>query len=168
MPQPEIIVEFEDKYGEKRIIHRDRNGMKLKRARITPALALNQTAGSLVGQRIKALRKKRGMTLAELCQRAGLSSSTPKSRMWEIENGVRKQGVRLGTLYAIAHALGVEATALLPSNKELLTAADVEDFVDPTPALSINGTPCQGRAAPESNKEAECFPPGFRAPRVGD
>jgi len=45
--------------------------------------------------------------------------------MWEIENAIRKQGVMLGTLYAIAVALGIEVTELLPSNEEVLALTNV-------------------------------------------
>jgi DNA-binding Xre family transcriptional regulator len=123
MAQVNVIpreIEFEDRYGEARVIHR-RNGNRfsVKKTSTTPVLALNQELSMLVGQRIRALRIDRGMGLGELCDRAGLISATPKSRMWEIENSIRKQGVRLGTLYAIAMALGVEVAALMPSVDEV-------------------------------------------------
>ena len=121
-----FVVKFKDKYGEKRIIHRGKNGLAIQRQRTTATHKLNPIVAALVGQRIKEERVRQGYTLEELCLRAGLSATTsPKSRMWEIENNVRREGLRGGTLYAIALALGVEATDLLPSVKEVSRMAGV-------------------------------------------
>jgi DNA-binding XRE family transcriptional regulator len=121
-----LMVPFTDKYGRERTIHKKADGgLAVKRLRQTPALALNQVAGRLVGNRIREARCAAGLTMEELCVKAGLSSATPKQRMWEIEKGTRKEGVRLGTLYAIAAALGIEAQTLLPTTEELLQAAGV-------------------------------------------
>jgi transcriptional regulator with XRE-family HTH domain len=83
------------------------------------------------------LRLAQGLTLEELCLRAGLVSATPKSRMWEIENGTRKEGLRFGTLFALAHALGVEASDLLPSVAEALCLADISE--QSRTSLALNG-----------------------------
>lgn len=117
-------IEVTDRYGEPRTLRQTRpaRGYQLARTEETPAQALAKEVGVLVGMRVKALRQERGWTLAELCIRAGLRTSTPKSRMWEIENGVR-QAVSLGTVYSLAMALGVEAFVLLPSVEEVESIA---------------------------------------------
>jgi len=120
-----IVATFENRYGETRVIHATRHGLKLKRQGKTVALSMSQPIAGLIGQRIRDERQRRGWTLAELCTRSGLASPNPKSRMWEIENAIRKQGVMLGTLYAIAVALGIEVTELLPSNEEVLALTNV-------------------------------------------
>ncbi len=121
-------IEFQDRYGETRRIHRNKNGMlAVKREKITPCLAMNQVISRMIGQRIKAKRIEAGMTLADLCIKAGLVTTTPKSRMWEIENALRGEGLRMGTVYAIALALGCEAYQLMPSNKEVSNAAGIQE-----------------------------------------
>lgn len=60
-----------------------------------------------VRQRIKALRKERGMTLAEVASRANLDTSA----LSRLENGKRK--VSLDHLPGLAHALGVDTNTLL-------------------------------------------------------
>lgn len=112
-------ITFTDKYGDARAIHRTRHGLQVKRTNLTPVIKLNQAMAALVGDRIRALRIERGYGLAELCERAGIVSATPKSRMWELENAVRKEGMRLGTLYALAIALDVEVCELLPTTDEV-------------------------------------------------
>jgi len=131
-------VKFTDKYGDERVIRRGPSGpWKLKKASETPALTINQAITGLIAERIKALREVRGYTLAELATRAGLVSGTPKERMWEIENAKRGQGVRLGTLYAIAIALDVDICAILPPVSE---ARKVVQSVK-VPTLAVNGKP---------------------------
>ncbi len=109
----------ENRMGEPRTIHKTPNGLRFKREAKTPILALNGEIGRLCGDRIKALRLERRMTLEELCVRAGIVSGTPKERMWEIESGARQGGLRFGTLYALAMALGVDVCDLLPSRQEV-------------------------------------------------
>ncbi len=120
-----VRATFTDRFGETREIHHTRHGLTVKRQNSTVALQLNQVVAAGIGDRIRAERERQGLTLAELCIKAGLVSTTPKSRMWEIENSVRKEGVRLGTLYAIAVALGVTPMCLLPSIEEVLERASV-------------------------------------------
>jgi hypothetical protein len=62
-----------------------------------------------------------------LAVRCGMVNGHPKNRMYEIEAGQRRQGVRLGTLYAIAAALNVEATSFLPPVSDVLAKADVKN-----------------------------------------
>ena len=121
------VGEFEDKYGDKRTIHRVSGSvLRVANTRKTPALALNRAVAPLIGEKIRRLREERGMTLEELCVKAGLASVYPKMRMWEIEKGTRKgHGIRFGTLYAIAHALDVSPNCLLPSAKTVFEQAGV-------------------------------------------
>lgn len=109
-----VIATFVDKFGEEQSIHRDKNGLKVKRKELSPVLHINQVIAIEIGKIIKKLRQQRGLSLEELCIRSGLRSSWPKQRMWEIENGTRIQGLRLGTLYVIAKALDVPVCDLLP------------------------------------------------------
>jgi len=121
-----VVAEFTDKYGDKRQIHHTRHGLKVKNKKTTPILMLNPVIGRLVGEKIREKRKERGMTLEELCVKAGISSSTPKSRMWEIEKGVRGEGLRFGTLYVLAIALDVEVDELLPTKEEVMDMAGLK------------------------------------------
>ena len=122
----EVRAQFVDRYGEEREIHATRQGLTVKRRRSTVVLTLNPVVSVLVGRLITAERQRQGLTLAQLSIRAGIVSPTPKSRMWEIEKGVRREGVRFGTLYAVAAALGVEPTTLLPTTKEVFEEAGIE------------------------------------------
>lgn len=98
---------------------------------------MNRVAAVEIGRRIRQAREAAGMTLEELCIRSGLvANSSPKSRMWEIENAIRQQGPRLGTLYAIAHALAVPVERLLPSVKEVVECAGIQIQMLP-PTLAV-------------------------------
>lgn len=132
-----IVAEFTDRFGETRQIHRNKNGLAVKRGSKTVALRLNSVIAGLIGARICAERTRKGYTLEQLCLRAGLVSTTPKSRMWEIENNVRKEGLRFGTLVAVAVALDVEVSSLLPTNAEVLELAPVEIVTEPTLAVAV-------------------------------
>jgi|HubBroStandDraft_1064217.scaffolds.fasta_scaffold09816_5 hypothetical protein len=124
----ETVVKFTDQYGDQRIIHRlkDRR-LSVKRQGNTPAHALNRAAAVLLGSRIKQCRIAAGLTMEELCVRAGLAAAPGqgKMRIYEIENAKRREGVRIGTLFALAIALNVPISDLLPSSEEVAAAADV-------------------------------------------
>lgn len=137
MGQPKVLEgHFVDRMGQKRAIRKTRYGLQIQRMRSTVPIALNRVVGPLVGQRIRQVRRSKRMSLETLCVRAGLISATPKSRMWEIENSIRKEGLRLGTLYAIALALNVNVSALLPTPAEIAEAAGV-NFEQPKPTLRL-------------------------------
>lgn len=68
-----------------------------------------------IARRVKSLREKRGLTRAQLAKRVNIAESTIRG----IEDGSRGPG--LAAVYAIAAALGVRLTAILPA---------VEDYVD--------------------------------------
>lgn len=61
----------------------------------------------LVGERLRSARRERDLSLAALAERAGIG----KGSLSEIENGARNP--TLGTLYALANALGVPLSTLL-------------------------------------------------------
>lgn len=130
-----VLVDFVDQYGERRTIHRLKGrALAVKRAGNTPALAINRIVGAMIGKKIREHRLAAGYSMADLCVRAGLVAARPKHRMYEIEKGHRQEGIRLGTLYAIAAALGVEPGELLPDMGEVLAAAKIE-FVPNKPSL---------------------------------
>lgn len=142
MTQPKIMVEFEDKYGERRVIHKTRHGLKLKYMRRTVVHVLGPIIAPLVGAEVRRLRRERQMGPDELLQRAGLiaAEAQQKNRMYEIEKGKRKHGVRLATLYALAEALGVEARHLLPPNADVFTKANGGLVKQTTTAVRVNGS----------------------------
>lgn len=125
------VARFENQYGEERVVHRTRHGLTVRRNGTTPILAMNRSIAGMFGERVRALRLERGWTLEDLCIRAGLRSVNPKQRMWEIENSTRAEGVRLGTIYALAIALGVEVADLLPSTKDVAKEAGVRSVSVP-------------------------------------
>lgn len=130
------IASFTDKYGEEKIIHRTRHGLKVKRTNLTPALRMNQAVSKMIGARIRQKRQGRGWTLQELALRVGMGTGNPKERIWAIENATRGEGVRIGTLYALAHALGCEATDLMPPVEDVAREAGVVGI-----NLTVNGVP---------------------------
>ena len=109
-----------DQFGTEKILHKRRGyGWCVQRGRTTITLHLNHVVGKLVGQRIHAERIKQNLTLEQLAFKAGLRDCNLKMRMWAIENSTRGEGIRFGTLYAIAIALNLEATALIPNISEI-------------------------------------------------
>ena len=96
-----------------------------------------------MGKRVKKARIAAGMTLAQLHDRAGLEAAEglAKNRMVEIENGgvgstrKNKQGIRFGTLYALAMALDLPPSALMPSAAEVAEKAGVSFIEDKTTRL---------------------------------
>jgi transcriptional regulator with XRE-family HTH domain len=56
---------------------------------------------TLLGSRVKALRKSRGLTLGTVADRAGLA----KSYVWELERG-KNTNPSISTLMALARAFG--------------------------------------------------------------
>lgn len=129
---PEVIAEFVDRYGEDRVVHRTHSGLRVRRETITPALAMNQPITKMMGAKIRNLRIEQGMGLAELALRCGMGNGNPKDRMWRIENATRNEGMRMGTLFAVAFALGVEATELMPTVSEVVAAAKIEQVEMPS------------------------------------
>lgn len=122
-----IVAEFTDKYGNVRKLRQvGRRSIKVAKDIDTVSHKLNRVAATMIGAKIKEKRLEAGLSLEELCTISGLVSATPKSRMWEIENALRKEGIRIGTLYAIAKALGCEVTDLIPKVNEVAEKAGVK------------------------------------------
>lgn len=121
-----IVAQYTDRYGETQVIHKTRHGLKRKRRALTPFLQLNQPIGKLVGAKIKAKREERGWTLVEMARRVGIESGHPKQRIWEIENAVRNQAMRIGTLYAFAIVFDCPIDELLPTRDEVAQLAGIE------------------------------------------
>ena len=134
-------IKFTDQYGEDRVIYRQKGAYRIKNRDDTIAHVLNRTAADMIGKRIREKRLSRGLTLDGLLAKAGLVAAPGlgKSRMYEIENagknrrGANAQGVRFGTLYALAMALECPITDLLPTTEEIARHAGVA-LVAPTDA----------------------------------
>lgn len=107
-----VVVEFEDRFGEKQTIHRDKGGiLKIRRKSPTVVLAMTASIGRCIGQRIREERLKAGLTMAELSERSGLKGG--KQAIAHAEAAM-DTGVRIGTVYAIAVALNVSPFSLMP------------------------------------------------------
>jgi hypothetical protein len=119
------LASFENKYGERKVIHITRSGLHVKRNSTTVAVELGHQIAVLLGRNIKQRRQELGLTLQDTCLRAGLATVAPKARLWEIENNPAKHGLRLGTLFALAAALETTPTRLLPTLEEVLDGAAV-------------------------------------------
>lgn len=123
------VVEFTDQFGDARVIHRLKGQrLAVKRQGNTPAHAFNRAAAVIIGKNVKEQRIKAKMTMDELCRRSGLAAAPGqgKQRIYEIENCLRREGVRIGTLYALAVALDVPIGKLMPSKEAVQEAAGVE------------------------------------------
>lgn len=133
-------IRFVDQYGDERIIHRNRGqALRIKKREDSVCHILNREAAKIIGRKIRERRQAAGMTLDELLAKAGLAAAPGqgKQRMWTIENAgkgrarANLQGVRFGTLYAIAIALECEPWELMPSASEIADRAGVA-LVAPT------------------------------------
>lgn len=125
-----VVSSFTDHKGRVRQIRRLANGrLSIQNHRQRPTFLLSNAIGRIVGQRVRSLRESKGFTQRELALLAGLSGS--KQRMREIEQAVNG-GLKLGTVYSLAHALRVEPSALLPTLDEALAEAELTplDFVE--------------------------------------
>lgn len=113
----DVVAKYTDKYGDERIIHQAKNGLQRFRGNTTTSAGLTVIVGALIGEKIRARRQAKCMTLKALGSKAGLAGN-PKDRIWEIECGIRGGGIRFGTLYAIAMALECTPQDLMPSIDE--------------------------------------------------
>lgn len=138
------VVEFTDQFGDKRTIYRNKGqNLRIRKKADSPSHLLNRAAAIITGQRIRIARRAAGLGPAELLARAGLEAAPGcgKQRMYEIEKagtGVGRKGtfIRMGTLYALALALDLEITDLLPTAKEVQVAAGLM-FKAPAPRLTL-------------------------------
>lgn len=121
----QVIAIIQDKFGEDRRVVQRGGRIRIAQNQFTPILAMNREVGIIVGTRIREVRLAHGFTLEELAIRCGMTSGWPKNRMYEIESGARAQGMRFGTLYAIAAALNIEVSELMPSVRIILSKAEV-------------------------------------------
>lgn len=124
-----IVATFTDRFGDERKIHATRHGMTVKRRADTHCQVLGKAISGYVGERIRAIRQRKEMTLEELGLRAGLTTgSNLKQRVFELEHN-RGGGMRLGTIYQMAIALDVEITELMPSTEivKQMTGAKLEN-----------------------------------------
>lgn len=111
-----IVATFQDRFGEERKIHATRHGLKVKRRTDTNCQVLSKAISGYIGERIRAVRQRKGMTMEELGLRAGLTTGGNfKQRVYEIEHNQRSIGIRFGTVYQIAIALDVAIEDLMPS-----------------------------------------------------
>ncbi len=134
----QIVAEFIDKYGETRKL-RQVGPRRIKVAKDTDTVShkMNRVASKMIGAKIKERRIAAGLSLEELCILSGLVSATPKQRMWEIENALRQEGTRTGTLFALAKALNCEVSDLMPSVAAVAEMAGVEMLRKTQTALSV-------------------------------
>lgn len=135
----QVIATIKDKFGEDRRVVQRGSRIRIALNDLTPVLKMNRGVSKLLGDRIKNARKAAGLNLEQCAIRAGMTSGWPKNRMYEIETAARGQGMRLGTLYAIAAALSVEVTDLMPSVAEVLELSGVEVGTPRVIALSSAG-----------------------------
>ena len=125
------LATFVDDYGDERIIHRPKGrSLRVYRGLTTAPLKLNKAIAPLVGARIRERRLALGLTLQQVAARAGMATGgNPKAVMHAIESagkpGRRSEGVRLGTLFALAHALECSPADLLPNMEEAIDTAGV-------------------------------------------
>lgn len=112
-----IVATFKNRFGEEGKIHSTRHGLTVKRRTDTNCQVLSKAISGYFGERVRAIRQRKEMTMEELGTRAGLSNANVKSRVYEIEHNLRGIGVRFGTVYQIAIALEVPIEDLLPSTE---------------------------------------------------
>ena len=127
------VAIYTDNHGEERIIHAPK-GRSVRRfeGSDTPQRRMNRAAAILIGQAIRERRTSLGMTQKDLCLRAGLVNTNPKAYISDMENARRAEGMRLGTLFALAVALECEVSALLPTTDAIMEVAGVGQKVETT------------------------------------
>lgn len=117
------IAKVTDQYGDERIIYRQRGmrDLRIKNTKSTFALVCNRIAADFISKEISRLRKESGMTMEQFAEKAQIKGG--KQRVYEIESNARKDGLRMGTLFAVANALGVDAKDLMPDQADVISAA---------------------------------------------
>lgn len=114
-----VVASFVDDYGDTRLVHRPKGrGVRVAKLADTPSHLLNRATAILMGKKIRARREALGLSMRELSQMAGLSNANPKQYINAIEKATRQEGVRLGTLVALSHALKCQPGDLLPTTEE--------------------------------------------------
>ncbi len=126
-----IVATFTDRFGEERKIHATRHGLTLKRREETSCQVLSKAISGYFGERVRAIRQSKDMTMQELAIKASLSTGgNAKDRVYAIEKNMRGCGVRFGTVYQIAMALEVEIVDLLPTTETVrqMTGVKLNQF----------------------------------------
>lgn len=127
-------VTFENSFGEEKTLRKtERRGWQVQQD-IGPIGAMGRSTGRLIGEKIRKIRTEKGMTMRELGIQVlpGYSDYAIKVRIQEIETASKYRkdgqtyGIRIGTLYAIAFALGVTPSSLLPSMEEVMKESGVK------------------------------------------
>lgn len=124
----EKIAEFEDRFGDVRVVERRGRRAIVANNRSTVTHILSRAIGKLVGQKLRLERKKAGMTMLQLAEKAGLVGG--KQRICDLENAMNG-GAKLGTVYALAAALGIDPFSLLPRKEEVFVDAEVTEVARP-------------------------------------
>lgn len=127
--RPNRVAQFIDKVGEQREIivgHNRRLRVKNHQDSLTNLLAT--ATARLIGQRIRLARQAVSMSASGLAQRIGVEGGNPKNQICNLEKQFRNHGIKTGTIYAVALAVGIEPHELLPSLREVLQ--NVEDALD--------------------------------------
>jgi hypothetical protein len=124
------LAEFENRYGETKTIvtRRGRRTMAVQRDRVTVTSALGKVVSQEIGKRVKVARAAARLSMDDLATKAGLLGG--KQRIHAIETAL-DGGIRLGTLYALGKALGVDPLSLLPPASEVFAAAPVAVSTEP-------------------------------------
>jgi DNA-binding Xre family transcriptional regulator len=123
-----ILVEIQDQYGDQRTIYKQKgHALRVKKATDTYCLKMNRIAAVLIGHKITEKRLAANLTYEQLGAKAGLAGSYTKQRVYKIEKGIRKEGMRFGTLYAIAIALNCQPSEIMPTNAEILEILNNEE-----------------------------------------
>lgn len=100
-----------------------------------------------LGERVGALRRRRGLTQEQLAEASGIDVSTVR----KLEQGAR-QGARLGTLHALARALDTRTSDLLGSGRAPAPVTDESSAVDLLrlrEVLTPVGEPADGGDVPD-------------------
>lgn len=120
------VAKFTDANGDERIIHRPK-GRRLSvfNGGNTPVLRMNRAAAILIGRRIRDRRIQLGMSQTKLCLAAGLKNMNPKQYISSLERASRKEGMRFGTLFAMAHAMSCQPADLMPTVAEVIALAGI-------------------------------------------
>lgn len=118
-----VVVDFTDQFGETQTIHRDKGGiLKIRRKSPTVVLAMTAAVGRHVGQRVRERRVAAGLSMSQLAERAGLKGG--KQGIYKIETAM-DTGARLGSIYAIAAALDIDPSDLMPPLNVVLNESSV-------------------------------------------
>lgn len=126
-----IVATYTDRFGDERKIHSTRHGLTLKRRNDTNNQVLSTAISGYIGERIRAIRQHKNITMEALGFRAGLTTGNNlKQRVYEIEHNLRSTGIRFGTVYQIAIALEIEIAELMPTTEAVkqMTGAKLSDI----------------------------------------